>query len=351
MLAAALGTMRGREVLVAGLFSDTASQRRSAEDLLRVLKGRGVAAQPFDLTATFGRRATIAVPDAYLMQELAEITVDDIIIVAPPTLTSMAVGLLRGPVLGAPRMIAFWDRELGGQQAAMQQAASRLDAIWTPTARLADIVLASLPDFAGEIDIVNPRTIAATATVEDRAAIRARLGVAPAAFVVGVELAIGGRLAGQNPAGTINAFRSAFDDDHDAWLVVRCELPDADAPEYSAVMQAAKHPRIRVFDTLRHFLPPASLLRAADVWLSLPCDEADRSTVDDALGACLPVVTCACGLTPAQWSHPAVHPVRFTRPTDEDAKPEWVAPETAHAAGLLRGLREVHRRAVGCSLD
>jgi hypothetical protein len=347
MLAGALGRLQGREVLVGGLFSDTASRRRSAEDLLRVLKESRVTARPFDLAATFGRPTAIAVPDAYLTQELAEITVADIIIVAPPTLTSMAAGLLRGPVLGTPRMIAFWDRELGGQEAAMQQAALQLDAIWAPTSRLADIVLASLPDFAGEIDIVNPRTIAAPATVEDRSAIRARLGLAPSAFVVGVELAIGGRLAGQNPAGTISAFRSAFDDDHDAYLVVRCELPDADAPEYSELIQAAKHPRIRVFDTLHHFLPPASLLRAADVWLSLPCDEADRSTVDDALGAGLHVVACACGLTPAQWSHHAVHPVRFTRLTNEDAKPEWVVPESVHAAGLLRGLRDNHRRAAG----
>ena len=86
-------------------------------------------------------------------------------------------------------------------------------------------------------------------------------------------------------------------------------------------------------------------MRAADVWLSLPCDEADRSTVDDALGAGLQVVACACGLSPAQWSHPALHPVRFTRPAAGEGNPDWVMPDAAHAARVLRALWASNRLA------
>lgn len=135
-----LGRLQGREVLVAGMFSDTVSQRRSAEDLVRRIKEAGVTTRSFDLAAPLGRPAVVAVPDAYLVQDLEEIAVTDIIIVAEPKLTGMAAGLLRGTASAKPRMIAFWDGQLAGDDAAMQQASSMLDAIWTPTSRLANIV-------------------------------------------------------------------------------------------------------------------------------------------------------------------------------------------------------------------
>ena len=54
----------------------------------------------------------------------------------------------------------------------MRQASSLLDAIWTPTSRLANIVLDSLPNYAGEIDVVYHRGVVTTATPEDRLSVR-----------------------------------------------------------------------------------------------------------------------------------------------------------------------------------
>jgi hypothetical protein len=339
-----LGRLRGHEVLVAGMFSGTASQRRSSEDLVTRFKDAGVTTRLFDLAAPFGRPTAVAVPNAYLAHDLADIAATEIIIVAEPKLTGMAAKMLRGTASPRPRMIAFWDGHLAGEDAAMQQASSLLDAIWTPTSRLANIVLASLPNYSGEIDIVHHRAVITMETLEDRAAVRSRLNLPPAAFVVGMELTVDHQLAGQNPAGAIGAFRLAFDDDHNSWLVLHCELPDGRTPQYRALVQAAEHPRILVFDTLCHFVPRPGVMRAADVWLSLPCDEADRSAVDDALAAGLQVIACACGLSPAQWSHPALHPVRFTRSAAGDGDPDWVMPDSGHAARVLQALRASNRR-------
>lgn len=339
------GGLRDARLLVAGMFSDTSPRRRAAEDMVRGLHEAGLEPQLFDLAANRGLPSTIAVPNACLEQELAELDIAEVIIVAPPALTKAAASLLRDQLPGTPRLIAFWNGPLDEPASMLQEAASGLDRIWTPTACLFEIVLAALPEFTGTIDIVAPRRLARPAPGEDRAACRARLGLPNSAWVVGAELTLNDELDGQNPTGILAAFMTAFDEDPNAFLVLRCESSEAIGDEFAALSRAAAHPRIHAIDTRLHYLPSASLLCTSDAWVALPRDAADRADVDDALGAGLPVITCARGLPAGRWTHPALHPVSYSRATN-DGKTEWVTPDVAHAATLLRDLRRRTARAV-----
>jgi hypothetical protein len=342
----AFGGLRDGQLLVAGMFSDTSPRRRPAEDMVRGLNEAGLRPQLFDLAANRGLPSTIAVPNACLEQELTDLDIADVIIVAPPAVTAAAAGLMSTQLPGTQRLIAFWNGPLDEPPGLLQQAASGLDAIWTPTGCLFEIVLAALPEFAGSIDIVAPRQPAPPGPGEDRAACRARLDLPDSAWVVGAELALNETLEGQNPTGILATFMAAFGDDPNAFLVLRCENSDAAPDEFAALSRAAAHPRIQVIDTSLHYLPSASLLRASDAWVALPRDTADRAGVDDALGADLPVITCARGLPSERWGHPALHLVGYSRATNGD-KTEWVTPDIAHAAALLRDLRRQRRRPMG----
>jgi hypothetical protein len=339
------GGLRDAQLLVAGMFSDTSPRRRAAEDMVRGLNEAGLEPQLFDLAANRGLPSTIAVPNACLEQELAELDIADVIIVAPPALTGAAANLLRDQLPSTPRLIAFWNGALDEPASVLQAAASGLDTIWTPTACLFEIVLAALPEFAGTIDIVAPRRLVAPARGEDRDTCRARLGLPNSAWVVGAELTLNDQLDGQNPTGILAAFMAAFDEDPDAFLVLRCECSEASGDEFAALSRAAEHPRIRAIDTRLHYLPCASMFCMSDAWVALPRDAADRAGVDDALGAGLPVITCARGLPSGRWGHPALHPVSYLRATN-DGKTDWVTPDIAHAAKLLRVLRNRAARAV-----
>ena len=339
------GGLRDAQVLVAGMFSDTSPRRRAAEDMVRGMNEAGFRPQLFDLAANRGLPLTIAVPNACLEQELAELDITEVIIVAPPALTRAAATLMRDQLSGTQRLVAFWNGPLDEPAITLQEAASGLDTIWTPTACLFEIVLAALPEFAGTIDIVAPRRLTPPAPAEDRATCRARLGLPNSAFVVGAELTLNDELEGQNPTGILAAFMEAFDDEPNAFLVLHCECSEAFGEEFAALSRAAAHPRIRPINTRLHYLPCASLLCASDVWIALPRDAADRAGVDDALGAGLPVITCARGLPAGRWRHPALHPVSYARATNV-GKAEWVTPDIAHAATLLRDLCSRAARAV-----
>ena len=339
----AFGGLRDGQLLVAGMFSDTSPRRRAAEDMVRGLNEAGLRPQLFDLAANRGLPSTTAVPNACLEQELTDLDIAEVIIVAPPAVTGAAADLMCARLAGTQRLIAFWNGPLDEPASLLQHAASGLDTIWTPTACLFEIVLAALPEFAGSIDIVAPRQPTPPPAGEDRGACRARLGLPDSAWVVGAELALNETLEGQNPTGVLAAFMTAFDDDPDTFLVLHCESSDAVTDEFAALSRAAAHPRIRIVDTGLHYLPRASLLRASDTWVALARDTADRAGVDDALGADLPVVTCARGLPSDRWGHPALHLVSYARATN-GGKTEWVTPDIAHAAALLRNLRRQHRR-------
>jgi hypothetical protein len=325
-------------VLVAAMLGGAPSHRRPAEDLVGAMIRSGIAPRLFDLTVNQRDHLSIAVPDAYLEQELPELTIADVVIAAPPRLTGPAAAALRDRFSGTPRVTAFWTGPLDESPAMLQEAASKVDAIWTPTACLAEILLAALPHFAGDIDIVAPRQLSPAHAGEDRAACRARLGLPRSAFVVGSELTIDDALEGQYPAGILAAFHAAFGDDSDAFLALRCEWANGAGDPFPALSRMAEHPRIKLIDTRRHYLPSASLLRACDAWLALPRDTADRAHVDDALGSGLPAIVCARGLPASRWGHPGLFPVRYTR-SPNDGGVDWIDPDTAHAAALLRDLR------------
>ena len=249
---------------------------------------------------------------------------------------------LRSHLSARPRLIAFWD-SMHEPLATIRDAASGLNAIWAPTACLAEIFVAALPNFSGQIDVVDIRRRDRIPRGELRAAARKRLTVPNDAFVVGAELDIDDMLTGQNPGGILTAFKTAFGADNDVFLLLRCDCLSSREGKLAELARTAAHPRILLIDTLRHYVPRASFLQAVDVWLSLQRDAADRGGINDALAAGLQVVTSARGLPAPLWRHPALHPVRFQLSGLSKGQSEWITPEIVHAAGVLSDLRHYRR--------
>ena len=331
-------TRLGEAVLLVGLFGGTPSRRQSAEALALRLKQARIRLHLFDASSTVGRPSEIVVPSACLLQELAELSLTEVVICLPPQLSRLAMTLLRSYISGSPRVIAFWDSLLREQMAVIRDAASELHEVWVPTTYLAAVLIAALPNFAGPIEVVQSRTGGCIGDGQHRVIARRRLELPEDAFLVAAELDMEEPLDGQNLSGNFAAFKTAVGDDPNAFLILRCDAHGSHERVYCELDELATDARIRVIDTRRHYLPRAAFLRAADVWLSLHRYPADPTAgIDDALAAGLQVVACARGVGAALWRHPAVHLVRFRSSTEKRAN--WVTPDLVHAASLLRKLR------------
>ena len=152
---------------------------------------------------------------------------------------------------------------------------------WRPSLALFDAVLTCSPFVRQAIETAVPdvptlhaeHPLPATPPQENRAAVRARLGIPVDAFVCCMSFDLRSDYTRKNPGASINAFLQAFPDDADVRLVIKTnDNPDRVAMSgqmKSLVDSIRNDPRILLITETLPYEQVLSIYDAADVFISL----------------------------------------------------------------------------------
>jgi len=180
--------------------------------------------------------------------------------------------LRRMPALRHPRLrnagVLFW--ELPVFPKAFAPAIQLFDAVVTPShfvRQAVEMTDPSLPTFFAEYPLALP------ASLESTALVRARLAIPPDAFVFAASFDLAGDVSRKNPAAIVSAFRTAFADDPQTWLILKCNGDVAKIPDHPDLRAArasiANATNIRLVVETIGYADVLALYSASDAYISL----------------------------------------------------------------------------------
>jgi hypothetical protein len=157
----------------------------------------------------------------------------------------------------------------------------------------------------------------------------------------------GGVLERKNPLAVIEAFRQAFEPAEQAALVLKCAGADRYPAEHTRLLEAAgRDGRIAVVEDVLSDEQMAALLASCDCYVSLHRSEGFGFPIAEAMLLGKPVVATAHGGPAEYLSERTGFPVRYELAMIGDgnepypADGTWAAPDTRHAAELMRHVLE-----------
>jgi glycosyltransferase involved in cell wall biosynthesis len=338
----------GERVALLGFAESPTGLGRGVRLMQMQFAHEGVTSETFDvMPLLLGDRRYAAA----FQERLEAFAPTDVVIHAnPPALRDTAHRLPRAQVLECA-IVGYWAWELERLPDSWAADARLLDAIWAPSAFVANAVRTSLPDFAGEVRVVPHATFLdpiPRVTPERRAAARATFGVAEDAFVAGYAFTTASNFARKNPIAAIDAFQRAFPDaGGTSVLLLRCpDLDDYPRGKAQLIARIGSDTRVRILD--RAAAPIPGFYDALDVFLSLHRSEGYGLQIVEAMQAGVPAIATAWGLDASITRQPRFHGVssRLVAVNDpqrlyqrvRDAR--WAEPDIDEAAKLLTQLRE-----------
>lgn len=345
---------QGRRVVVVGLLSSPSGLGRAARLTMMELAARGAAVLPVDMAARFGHRAMVPCPGACAPRDVTAWRPTDIVVQLNPPQFGEALQRFPVSLLRRVSIVGYWVWELARLPGPWRQAAGYCSEFWVPSEFVAD----ALRDCVGgarpirvmphpvDLEPMPPRDVARGR------AVRAKLGIAPGAFVAGTTWSMRSSFERKGAMNAVAAFTRAFPKhESQQTLLLRC----LDGDVYPAGMRqvreaAAADDRIAVLDGPPLPTEVADFYNAIDVYLSLSRCEGYGLTIAEAAQAGLPVLATGWGLAADLKRRPGVVPVAYklvpvTDPQGVYAGFEtsvWAQPDVEEAGRYLQLLAGFH---------
>ena len=171
---------------------------------------------------------------------------------------------------------------------------------------------------------------------------RSHLGLSAESFVFVFMFDFHSFIARKNPLGLIEAFKMAFSDEDDVWLILKSAHSGTNAADFEAVKAAATGAKIKLVDTVLSEGETTALLSMCDCYVSLHRSEGFGLPIAEAMSLGKPVIVTAYSgnmdfTTP---SNSLLVKYRLVE-LDLDYGPYkkgsfWADPNLDHAAELMR---------------
>jgi glycosyltransferase involved in cell wall biosynthesis len=344
-------TFQGRRVIVVGLLSSPSGLGRAARLLIKDLQARDIEVLPVDLTRRLGHPVETCFPGALEPAVAARRGASDLIVQLNPPHFAMALRLFPLTLLRRASVIGYWAWELGVAPPAWRLDARYCDEIWVPSDFVADSLRAGGVGGGIPIDVVPHHVDRDPMPPRDPRRgreMRARLGIAPDAFVAGTTWSMRSSFARKGALSAIRAFWRGFPRlDPNCALLLRCPDGEVYPAGMLEVREAAEaDPRIVVLDGSPPCGQIADFYNAIDVYLSLTRGEGYGLTIAEAAQAGLPVLATAWGLAADLGARANVIPISYSLVPLVDpqrvyaAEPGavWAEPDLSDAGRHLRAL-------------
>ncbi len=257
---------------MAGLFATRSGLGRAADLICRGLEHAGARLHRVDLS-----------PDLQLAPERADATISpgrastfspsDLVLVLNPPLAYDALRLFDRSWIQERCIVGHWVWELDRLPRSWIQSAASFDEIWAPSS----FVEQTLRRHLGEAKVAlrlhpYPTDLDAfgVATPQERAAARARLGLAPGTLCVGYSFSAASNYERKNPEGAVEAFLKAFPNPGDEAALVLRALDLDGFPQGRERLQrlAASHPEIHLVGSGANALSIREFYAAIDVYVA-----------------------------------------------------------------------------------
>jgi glycosyltransferase involved in cell wall biosynthesis len=252
----------GPGLVIAGELSRSSGLGEGARLMLKALEHLGIGAWPLDITGPMWPGAASDLPP------LAPATPPDsaglLLTVNPPMLPWVLLHQSRHLLRGR-RVIGYWSWELETVPATWQVGPRFVHEAWVPSRFTARAVEPLLP---GRVRIVpHPLAIVPPApSALDRQA----FGLPTEAVIVLVSFSISSSYVRKNPLAAIAAFRTAFGNRPDRFLVIKVGNPSSAREDFQELASALSElPNARLFTETLPTSDNHALIMAADIVLSL----------------------------------------------------------------------------------
>jgi glycosyltransferase involved in cell wall biosynthesis len=245
----------------------------------------------------------------------------------------------------ASKNVGYWVWETEALPPKFAEAEARFDEIWTPS----HFSAAAIRRTVSRPVRVLPHTLD-FATLDLATADRARFGLPQAGTLYGFMFDPQSVLERKNVAGLIRAFRQAFRDDDDCYLVLKVNGKARGAYDYETVRAQAGGGRILFVESTLGRDETCDFMKSLDVYVSLHRSEGFGLTCAEAMALGLPVV--ATGYSGNLQFMDAHNSLLVPATVVETERPfgaypagtRWADPDVEAAAALLRTLLERERR-------
>ena len=233
--------------------------------------------------------------------------------------------------------IGYWNWELASLPWDLYGRFRHLDEVWVPStftrasvAEISPIPVTCIPYS------INPE---ASASNENP---RARFGLPPGVFIFLFVFDFQSYQVRKNPRGLLRAFHSAFGDQTDVLLVIKCSHGDFAPDELKVLQQLCQKPNVRLLNEVLPREALNSLLAACDCYVSLHRSEGFGLTMAEAMALGKPVIATGYSANTDFMSPDNSFLVRYQLvEIEEEHGPYsrgflWAEPDVQHAAQLMR---------------
>jgi glycosyltransferase involved in cell wall biosynthesis len=234
--------------------------------------------------------------------------------------------------------IGYWAWELDRLPSEWQRALRYVNAIFVPSNFTRD----AIQKYTDKPVLVVPHPVRVRPY---EANVRDRLGIPAEAFLVSNVFSFGSSFGRKNPVAVVRAFKKAFGDSPNAYLVLKGSHGD-ETPEHKAELSAAiiDSARILLFDAVWPAAQVAGLIAASDAYVSLHRSEGFGLTVAEAMLLNVPVIatnwsgnTDFCTAETSFLVEARSIPVCDTHAEYRHMQAvQWADPNVEHAAAHLR---------------
>jgi glycosyltransferase involved in cell wall biosynthesis len=234
--------------------------------------------------------------------------------------------------------IGYFAWELQEYPDSWMPAFDYFDEIWCPS----DFVRESISPKAPFPVLTMPHSISFARPSEDRAALRARLGLPAEPFLFLCLFDLNSYTARKNPRAVVEAFRQSGLAGGSSALVIKVQNADANVPDYDALVDSVRD--IPGTVVIRHTLSRAdvyALESACDCYVSLHRSEGFGLAVAECMYLGKPVISTNWSATSEYLNSENGLPVRYSLvQLEENHGPypkgaTWAEPDVGHAAQLM----------------
>ena len=232
--------------------------------------------------------------------------------------------------------IACWAWETSDFPGEWEDHFKHLDEIWVPSNFSLDAISRVAP-----IPMVRiPHSIPLWLPIEP--VDRAQFGIPPEAFAFLFVFDFASSYARKNPMGVINAFKSAFNSDENAMLILKCAHGEVDPAAVEAIEKVATGGNIRIIHSVLPRTQISALMNLCDCYLSLHRSEGFGLTIAEAMSLGKPVIATDYSGNTDFMNSSNSFPVRYHLVAIEQGQGQyhagcsWAEPDTDHAAELMR---------------